>query len=90
MPKQPTSLTPSSNAAQTTQSTLQNNPLLLSHLLNLNSQANKQSVLDTANLDARTLSALAQNHETSSMGNVDNVSSAVNSLAFVGDGSDAS
>lgn len=73
---------------------LQSNPLLLSHLLNLN-QPNKQSVLDPANLDARTLSALAQNHETSSsntnlIANVDNVSSAVNSLAFVGEGSEAS
>lgn len=69
-------------------------------MLNLN-QANKQSVLDPSNLDTRALSALAQtNHETSSNGGnlmnnlgggvETNVSSAVNSLAYVGDGSDAS
>jgi hypothetical protein len=56
-------------------------------------QANKQSVLDPANLEA--LTALASNRETSAsngglMSGVDNVSSAVNSLAFAGDGSDAS
>lgn len=51
--------TPAANGAN-----LQNNPLLLSHLLSMN-HASKQSVIDPSNLDARALSAhlAAHGHE---------------------------
>ena len=81
------------------------NPLLLSQLFGQMNPANKQSVLDPSNLDARTLSAIT-NREPASAGimsgdyngngsagdNIrgDNIGSTVNSLQFVGENSEAS
>lgn len=74
------------------------NPLLLSQLFGQMNPANKQSVLDPSNLDARTLSAITNREPATGNGNGsagdtlrgDNIGSTVNSLQFVGENSEAS